>query len=360
MSHTTTEDAADAELVEGCVDERPLVIPEDACLIYPWGDARALETLPFVVTEDTLRGHNLNLFGFEKPQLVQIAHQFMLISAPDCRAFERELLLYIHAISLNYRDNPFHNFVHAVTVLHCAIVLTQDIDGAALTPTDRLGLYLSALVHDVNHPGHSNNFEKLINSNIAIRYNYQSVLENHHIAVSFALMKDPRSDFMKMLEPSARTHLKQIMRSCILATDMMLHASLVQSIAEKRGIGFNSSPEDRTLLCQILVHSADLFNPIRPFSIARVWAERISAEFNAQAEKETSLGFPLQSFLVTKNELKLAENELSFSSKFVVPLWESLSSIFPVFDQYHVQCVENIASWAAIRESCVERKDDTA
>jgi hypothetical protein len=142
-----------------------------------------------------------------------------------------------------------------------------------------------------------------------------------------------------------------MIKSCILATDMMQHSALVQSISDKKDCGFDStSQEDRELLCNILVHSADLFNPVRPFEIARMWAGRISDEFNAQAEKETSLGFPLQTYLVTESEHKLAENELFFSRKFVLPLWNSLSAVFPVFDQYRIKCCDNLTAWEAVEK----------
>jgi hypothetical protein len=161
------------------------------------------------VSGNVFASHNLNLIGFDKPQLVQLAHQFLLMNIPDCHVFEKELLSYIHVVSLNYRENRFHNFFHAVTVLHCVIVLSMDIDSSMLTSMDRLGLYLSALVHDVNHPGHQNNFEKLIKSPLSLRYKNESVLEKHHIAVSFTLMNSTNTDFTRALAPAAGIALKK-------------------------------------------------------------------------------------------------------------------------------------------------------
>ena len=51
-----------------------------------------------------------------------------------------------------------------------------------ITRTDKLALLLSAIGHDLNHPGFTN--AMLVNSRhfLAIRYNDISVLENHHAA----------------------------------------------------------------------------------------------------------------------------------------------------------------------------------
>ena len=68
---------------------------------------------------------------------------------------------------------------------------------------------LSALCHDVGHTGRTNNFEASSYSTLALRYNDESVkiflikfylifinfikiLENHHCALSFKILVDPR------------------------------------------------------------------------------------------------------------------------------------------------------------------------
>jgi len=49
-------------------------------------------------------------------------------------------------------------------------------------------LLISALAHDVDHPGNNNDFEINTNSELAIKYNNKSVLENHHCCVLFSLL----------------------------------------------------------------------------------------------------------------------------------------------------------------------------
>lgn len=56
------------------------------------------------------------------------------------------------------------------------------------TDAELFGVVLAAVIHDFDHPGVNNAFMINSKSDIAIRYNDISVLENHHLAASFAIM----------------------------------------------------------------------------------------------------------------------------------------------------------------------------
>ena len=86
-----------------------------------------------------------------------------------------------------------------------------------------MAVLLAAIVHDVDHPGRNNKF--LINSShdLAIMYNDESVLENHHLAVAFKLMQEKFCDFLCNLEKSQMKVLRKIMIDTVLATDMDKH-----------------------------------------------------------------------------------------------------------------------------------------
>lgn len=47
---------------------------------------------------------------------------------------------------------------------------------------------ISALAHDIGHPGNNNDFEIKMMSDLAIRYNNKSVLENFHCNTLFIII----------------------------------------------------------------------------------------------------------------------------------------------------------------------------
>jgi hypothetical protein len=55
---------------------------------------------------------------------------------------------------------------------------------------DLATMIIGGACHDYDHPGKNNPHLVEVKHDIALRYNDVSVLENHHVASSFMLMKD--------------------------------------------------------------------------------------------------------------------------------------------------------------------------
>lgn len=114
---------------------------------------------------------------------------------------ELRTFLFLLRHHYNKRKNPFHNFDHAITVMHGCFHLGR------LGPASQIfddfylyGLILSGLCHDVDHRATTNIF--LINSGdkLANRYLDKSVIENHHAATTFKLLSNANADIMGNLD----------------------------------------------------------------------------------------------------------------------------------------------------------------
>ena len=88
------------------------------------------------------------------------------------------------------QDIPYHNHLHAADVTQSTHIL---LSSAALeevfTPLEVLSAILASSIHDVDHPGVTNQYLVSTSSELAIIYNDESVLENHHLAVAFKLIQ---------------------------------------------------------------------------------------------------------------------------------------------------------------------------
>ena len=181
----------------------------------------------------------------------------------------------------------YHNFRHVIDVLQAVFwCLThigalppypfladscQEIQplspvAALLKPLDALTLLISAIGHDVGHPGVNNAFLVALNAPLAQLYNDKSVLEAFHCAAySQILRRYWRQAF-------SSTAMRALMINSILATDMGLHfkymfdlGSLQEKIHHNNGTdGWSSQKLDeyRTLTCGLLIKCADISNVV--------------------------------------------------------------------------------------------------
>ena len=97
-----------------------------------------------------------------------------------------ETLLGHLEVGYHRNGNPYHNNLHATDVLqttHWLISQTGVKDW--LTDIEIFALLFSAIIHDYDHSGTTNNFHIQSNSSLAFMYNDRSVLENHHVAAFF-------------------------------------------------------------------------------------------------------------------------------------------------------------------------------
>ncbi|KAJ3205426.1 hypothetical protein HDU67_008869 [Dinochytrium kinnereticum] len=94
---------------------------------------------------------------------------------------EKKMLIYILTVRKNYRHNAYHNFTHAVSVLHGIYILfcRGIFEPFGITLLESFAMAVAALNHDIDHRGTNNNFQKTAKTALANFYS-TSVMERHH------------------------------------------------------------------------------------------------------------------------------------------------------------------------------------
>jgi cAMP-specific phosphodiesterase 4 len=73
-----------------------------------------------------------------------------------------------------------------------------------------LAAIFASSIHDVDHPGFTNQYLINTQNELAIMYNDESVLEQHHLAVAFKLLQDRDCDFLVGLNRKQRQSFRKM------------------------------------------------------------------------------------------------------------------------------------------------------
>ncbi|KAG6004889.1 hypothetical protein E4U21_000665 [Claviceps maximensis] len=249
---------------------------------------------------------------------------------------------------------PYHNFRHVVDVLQATFNFLVHIGAlppypigqriettpvkspiaSLLSPFEALTLLITAIGHDVGHPGVNNGFLATLNAPLAQLYNDRSVLESFHCAAY--------SQILRRHWPSAfeDRRMRNLMISSILATDMGLHFDYMKKLVDIQERLQNSDHADnwdsrqieehKALACSLLIKCADISNVARHYDAASKWMHILSEEFSRQASMEEELD--IKSSLLTqpkKDILSLSNAQLGFMKMFAIPLFQGVAHIMP-------------------------------
>jgi hypothetical protein len=186
---------------------------------------------------------------------------------------------------------PYHNFRHVVDVLQAtfnflvhigalppfpptpdAVVTppTKSPSAQIIEPFDALALLVTAIGHDVGHPGVNNGFLSKLNAPLAQLYNDRSVLESFHCAAYSQIL---RRYWQAAFDDC---QMRSLMISTILATDMALHFDYMKQMGEAQEKLQESNTTDgwdgraleahKVLVCALLIKCADISNVVSLFA----------------------------------------------------------------------------------------------
>uniref|UniRef100_A0A8D2G1A3 Phosphodiesterase n=1 Tax=Theropithecus gelada TaxID=9565 RepID=A0A8D2G1A3_THEGE len=237
----------------------------------------------------------------------------------------------------NYRNNPFHNFRHCFCVAQMMYSMVW-LCGLQekFSQTDILILMTAAICHDLDHPGYNNTYQINARTELAVRYNDISPLENHHCAVAFRILAEPECNIFSNIPPDGFKQIRQGMITLILATDMARHAEIMDSFKEKMENFDYSNEEHMTLLKMILIKCCDISNEVRPMEVAEPWVDCLLEEYFMQSDREKSEGLPVAPFM-DRDKVTKATAQIGFIKFVLIPMFETVTKLFPMVEAIMLQ-----------------------
>lgn len=284
------------------------------------------------------------------------------ISCP-ARNFDSRLTRFFTEIDRRYRSEViYHNSSHAVDVmatLHWCLRLPYFQQHSSLL--DFAVSVIAGAVHDVGHPGFNNDFQKLTSSELALRYNDQSVLENFHVATCFEVLQRPESNWFSLLKTEFREadsqaeavnlqqYVRKLLVSIVLGTDMakhQKHLTELQELASQEAKDSSNSMKRTEQLLSFAVHAADISNPCKPRKIMMDWTKRVNLEFWAQGDEERRRNLPISRMCDRQQGVgSIPTGQFLFIKHVVEPYMSALVKLCPEASLLTTTLEENKAFW---------------
>jgi len=264
---------------------------------------------------------------------------------------------FIMAIFATSHNVPYHNYFHYFSVLRTSWLFLRSNPSIMtnLTKTDILGCLTGAIGHDADHPGLTNSFLCATKSDLSIRYNDLSVLENHHCATTYSILNRDECNIFVNLNDFDWKATRNVIVSAILNTDMARHFNLVSNFVKMfKGMKADECTGNRNLRNQIVsmvVHCSDISNPTKPWFVAKRFADSVAKEFRAQVEQEKRRGIPCTPHMLGLDKKGQAKMELGFIDVFTWPAMEALNTVLPNLDPFFDNMEQNRNFWQDILES---------
>lgn len=268
------------------------------------------------------------------------------------------------------KSAPYHNWFHAVDTTHGVYRMLQLCAADAyLTREERYAVLVSAVCHDIGHPGLNNGFLIETSHELALRYNDKSPLENMHCSKMFELVGQARCNIFSTLSKTQYHEVRKVCVEAILHTDNAQHFSMIKDVQmlyevnsdlwdasrnlflqedepclAQEAIDCLRLPDNRKLVVNLTLHTSDISNSMKPFRISRIWAWQVLEEFFVQGDAEARLGVPVQA-LNDRNTVNRPFSQVGFIEFLVSPLIFAAMKILPATEHLAVQMLMNARSW---------------
>ena len=254
----------------------------------------------------------------------------------------------------------YHNKTHGTDVCQTSnhFIHGWDLKSVCdITNVDLAAIFIASAWHDYEHPGVNNAF--LVESRMpwAIEYNDKSPLENHHISSTFNIIQTPEWNIFQNLSNSEYKDARKTMIELVLATDAALHfTDLAKFKTRISAEDYSPNKDDKLTILKMMIHLADISNPVKSFDLALIWTGLLYDEFFKQGEQEQLAGREW-SFLMNRKVTNIAGWSIGFINMVVSPAYEEFIKVIPLAQQWMDNINTNKNRWEEEKEEFKRRME---
>ncbi|XP_059612612.1 high affinity cGMP-specific 3',5'-cyclic phosphodiesterase 9A [Phlebotomus argentipes] len=329
-----------------CLSKRPMGPPQRKSSLPKHSEVKKkfLELCDTALSDEVKAALRLPAFDSYEWEDADILHlmQTMFLELGLVSRFNLPLVTlreWLYEVYKHYNDVPFHNFRHCFCVAQMMYAITWQTDlPSRLGYLEILILLVSCICHDLDHPGYNNIYQINARTELALRYNDISPLENHHCSIAFRLFEHPDCNIFKNLGKESFKEIREGIIRCILATDMARHNEILTQFRDISPVFDYSNKAHTNLLCMVLIKVADISNEARPMDVAEPWLDRLLQEFFAQSAAEKNEGLPVTPFMDPEKVSKPG-SQVRFIGLVLLPLFEALGEILPELNEFIINPV---------------------
>ncbi|XP_029922199.1 high affinity cGMP-specific 3',5'-cyclic phosphodiesterase 9A-like [Myripristis murdjan] len=263
---------------------------------------------------------------------------------------------FLFEVYCHYNNIPFHNFQHCfcVTQMMYGLIWLTDLRNK-LERIDLFIMLTSALCHDLDHPGYNNVYQINAQTDLALRYNDISPLENHHCAIAFGILSKPECNILKNLSSEQYKQVRGGMIKCILATDMARHNEILNKFKVTLPVFDFKNKEHKEVLMKIMVKVSDISNEARPMAVAEPWLDCLLQEFFNQSDTEKLKGLPVTPFM-DRDKVSKPSSQTNFIRFVLLPLFTELTKLFPCLEQHILEPVRRALEYYSNMEKATQEE----
>jgi 3'5'-cyclic nucleotide phosphodiesterase len=233
--------------------------------------------------------------------------------------------------------------------------------GITSDPMTQFAVVLSALTHDLDHPGVPNGQLVKENPSLGKRYDGRSVAEQNSIDLAWNALLSPEYSDLRSAIFGTETELRrfrQLLVNSIIATDIFdKDLGLLRKNRWNKAF-FETTPDDSsreaksrkaTIVIEHLIQASDVAHTMQHWHVYQKWNQRLFDEMmqayrDGRSDKDPSIGW--------------YEGELGFFDHYIIPLAKKLKNcgVFGACsDEYLNYALQNRSEWADKGQDIVKK-----